>query len=96
MTFNPANDHESRLVICSGRNLNPIRIVPQRLSSREINAMLPPVALALVVVELELHWYIIYTIIDEMSIVFWMRTRLSNNSCRFSHVVLGLKQLGRQ
>ena len=26
--------------------------------------MFPPVALALVAIELELHWYIIYTIID--------------------------------
>jgi len=64
MTFNPANDHKSRLVVCSGGNLNPIRIVPQRLSRREANAMLPPVALAFVAIELKIHWYIMYTIIN--------------------------------
>jgi len=50
----PSNHHDSQLVFRAGGNLDPIQIRPKRLSRSEVNAVLLPVALALLLVELEL------------------------------------------
>ena len=71
VTLNPDNDHESRLVVYSGGNLNPIRIVSQRLSRREVKAMLLSRCIA---------WF-------ALSMIVVMRSTLSYPDCAVHNLV---------
>ena len=55
LRINLADDDGSRFILCSGRNLQQIRVIPQLHSIGEVDAMFGEVSLTLLRVKLETH-----------------------------------------